>query len=553
MCRVLFCALLAIVAMSWLPETAHGAEPEILSDDKQLTVDKTELLKKAELNAESGRQFLQTYRKSQPGNPDVLIDAAVAFDVAHRLYLQIGDQDSVAEMQANLFWCKKQMNLDTLKKFVAKEGKRPPTPDTPGEQTAKPGPTAAENALASAKDYAKEHGDELNAVAKRFADVVTSFPSTPSATEAQKFAADYQEKYDAWIKAGGNLPQTIFTKPRAPNQTSAVALPDEKSWRASIAELKKGFAKEYAKRTNPQKHALALQLLAQAEHTKKDPALQYAILVETVRLAQDTEDFALMMETIDHMGGVFIGLNTADEKRAWLRKSSTRPAASAILTLLDTPRDEAANTVAGKYFCLQLEKWEEGAQMLLIGNDAELKTLGALELIRNQDETQALQLGDAWYALARKTGNAGEKNTALTRAQTWYQRVHNPDTIAKNRITQRLTEIDQTLPLDLDSLNFDALTNTQWNKLPGNLFPVSMRVDRSGPLIALKPGQRVRLVPNNEEVERFGTPLFCLDKRNPMPAGIITGPGNVWAVPRYTQQGENRGVVRVKILPLDDE
>ena len=550
---VLSCTLLAIVAMSWLPETAHATEATIQSGGKLLTADKTELQKKAETVAEGGRQSLQMYRKNQPGNPDVLIDAALAFDVAHRLYQQIGDQDSVAEMQANLFWCKKQMNLETLKKFLAKEGKRTPTPDTPVEQPAKPGQTAAEAALASAKDYAKEHGDELNAVAKRFGDVATRFPSTPSANEAQKLAAEYQEKYDAWIKAGGNLPQTIFTKPRIPKETPTMALPDEKSWRASVTELKKVFAKDYAKRTNPQKRAFALKLLAEAKRAKNDAALHYAEMIEAVRLAQETEDFALVVETIDNMSGVFIGWNAAEEKKVWLRKSSTRPAASAILTLLDTPRDEAANAVAGKYFTLQLEKWKEGAQMMLISNDPELKALGELELIRNQDETQAIQLGDMWYAMARKTGNANEKNTAFSRAQTWYQRVRNPDAITKSRITQRLTEIDQILPLELEGLNFDTLTSGQWNKLPGNLFPVSMRVDRSGPLIALKPGQRVRLIPNAEEAARFGMPLFCLDKRNPVPAGILTGPGNVWAIPLYSGEGENRGVVRVKIMPLEDE
>ena len=98
---VLSCTLLAIVAMSWLPETAHATEATIQSGGKLLTADKTELQKKAETVAEGGRQSLQMYRKNQPGNPDVLIDAALAFDVAHRLYQQIGDQDSVAEMQAN--------------------------------------------------------------------------------------------------------------------------------------------------------------------------------------------------------------------------------------------------------------------------------------------------------------------------------------------------------------------------------------------------------------------------------------------------------------------
>jgi hypothetical protein len=260
--------------------------------------------------------------------------------------------------------------------------------------------------------------------------------------------------------------------------------------------------------------------------------------------------------------------------------------------LLSTPEDPAANTIVGKFFCLQLDRWSEGLPMLAICSDADLKAVALQELANPTEDTQRVEVADAWYNASKK-GSSKEKNAELARAQHWYQQAKSLSGVLKERVSQRLAEIDRILPLDLEHIDFDNLTPTQWSKLKGAETVIPMRAARTGPIATLKPDQRFRVVPNPADswtcqswygevtctsdgsVPRqvtdndttvvrsssfesphpnfpYGALLVQVDKAEAKLAGVISGPGNVWIIPN-AGAGDRKGQIRVKLVPVDDE
>lgn len=156
-------------------------------------------------------------------------------------------------------------------------------------------------------------------------------------------------------------------------------------------------------------------------------------------------------------------------------------------------------------------------------------------------------------------------------------------------MNQRLAEIDKQLPLDLDRLDWAALTPAQWQKLPGAELAIPIRVARSGPAVQLKEGQSMRIVahPSDEwKIQSGSTPITTTwsglaskrqangkmapgprgpyrafrigellmqvgNEEAPTRLGIVEGPGTVWLLPNRPE-GDNQGIIRVKVVPIDD-
>ena len=106
----------------------------------------------------------------------------------------------------------------------------------------------------------------------------------------------------------------------------------------------------------------------------------------------------------------------------------------------------------------------------------EKKAVAEQELSNPTEDSQRIQVGDAWYQATKKGGPAIEKNAMLGRAQFWYLQAKTLTGVQKERVTQRLAEIDKTLPLDPDNIDYQSLTPTQWAKLKGaeSIVPASM-------------------------------------------------------------------------------
>lgn len=582
--------LLALLAITGGSALAVDAQPPVAPEAATPAADDHGAADRA---ADVGRKALQLYRKDQAGNPHAVVDAAMAFTEAHKRYTALGDADAVAEMQANIYWCKKQMNLDAVKEYLGREGKSEALAQVDAVAEKQVDASEAQGYFDRARKFAADHPNDFADISVRYYEVATRFVGTPVSLEAQKLSLEAQNKYMQWIQSGGMQRETRFTKATAVTGTGKVAIPDEKAVKSTIAELKKLYAKDYAGKSDPQKRRFASKLVAEAIKSKGDATIYYTTLQEAIRLAQEAEDYERLLDTIDLAAGSFQGFDAKDQKKQWLRKLTGKPTAGAIATLLDAPTDPAANALAGKFFCFQLKRWDQGLPMLALCSDADLKAVAEQELAKPTEDAQRLQVGDAWFALTKKGGASNERFSAMARAQHWYQQAKGVTGVAKERISQRLADIDKALPLDMDNVDWDNLTPSQWGKLKGQGAVVQVRVDRSGPVATLKPGQRVRVVPHpsdtwtcqswtgmvsstwaGTEVTRqgrdgveitmllsFSTPyssfrfgeLLCqVDKGDPQSCGVISGPGNVWMVPNRPG-GDNKGEIRIKLVPVDDE
>lgn len=575
--------------LAWAPLVITAADTETTPPAGNSA---TSMRALAEARSEAGRKSLQAYRKDQVGNPNAVVDAAVSFTEAHKLFQQLNDTDAVSEMQANIFWCKKQMNLDNVKLYLEKEGKKEALAQIEEVADKKVEVNEGTTYLNRAKKFAAEHPADLNSISIRYFEVAERFVGTPIGLEAQKLSLEAQNKYVQWIQSGGMARETRFTAPTVVKTGAPVAIPDEKAQKAALADLKKLYAKDYSRRTDSQKSRFAAKLSEEAAKSRGDATTYFTTLNDVCRLAQEAEDYERLLDTIDLLAASFTGYNATEQKKAWLKKMSGKPTAGAIITLLTTPQDPAANTLVGKFFCLELKRWAEGLPMLAICGDADLKAVAEQELARPGEDSQLVQVGDAWYTASKK-GSSNEKNAMLARAQYWYMQAKNLTGVQKERVSQRLTEIDRTLPLDLDHLDFDNLTPTQWSKLKGIETTIPVRAARTGPVITMRADQRFRVIPNpadtwtcqsywgpvicnsagadpykriNRDVDvilsssfetpypnfRYGALLVQVDKGEPKPAGIISGPGNVWIIPN-AGTGERKGQIRIKLVPVDDE
>ena len=110
--------LLTVLAFAVCTGPVHSADVESPADP---AIEQRMQTARATAKSEEGRAALQRYRANQT-DPEPLVAAALAYSEAHKLYEALGDNDAVCDAQANLFWCKKQMNLDTVQAYL-KEAK----------------------------------------------------------------------------------------------------------------------------------------------------------------------------------------------------------------------------------------------------------------------------------------------------------------------------------------------------------------------------------------------------------------------------------------------
>jgi hypothetical protein len=336
----------SVAAVDAVPPAPETAPPVAAPDKTAPGGDRAA----ADTAADKGRKALQLYRKDQTANPNAVVDAALAFTEAHHQYQALGDMDAVAEMQASIYWCKKQMNLDTVKSYLARQGKTEALASMDAVAEKKVDTSEAQAYLDRARKFAAEQPTELLTISMRYFEVAERFLGTPISLEAQKLSMQAQNQYVQWLQAGGLVRETRFTKTIAAKSGTKVAIPDEKAQKAALAEVKKLYAKDYSRRTDPQKRRFAAKLVSEGDKSRGDATVFYVMLNEAARLATEAEDYERLLDTVELLAGTYTDYDRAEQQKFWLKKLSGKAAAGAIATLLDTPTDPAANTIAGKFF-----------------------------------------------------------------------------------------------------------------------------------------------------------------------------------------------------------
>ena len=522
-----------------------------------------------------------TLLREADAEPTKLVDAALVFHEAMVAYEVVGDSEGVCAMQANLFWCKKKMNLPTLESYLKAKGADRTRIEAALKQVdatvAKPVEvSAAPDYLARAEAFASKHADEPLAIAIRYFEVANRFPDHEAGRTAQ---AKSLEAMTSYSKAPAPWADTIFSKSTvAPGERSPV--PDAAAQKAALAAVKASFKDEYS--NTKERGVLAAKLLGTARDTNDDPAGRWALLSEAGAIAAGTESWHIVVLAGDMLAAHYDGVDATAIKEGWCAKSNVR-GAEAVRTLLKDPTDAAANTNLGILFVLRGRDLERGLPMLARGADLNLARLAKQELAGPTGPAQQTELADMWFELAKKRTEKPEKEFAFGQARTWYERVVGQPGLSQKKAKDRIIEINDLVPPPPS--DFSNLTAKQWESLPGRVVQMANSTTAKDTGLTLRDGEKVRLCPHPTEqwkvftggVEMaytwrggkapnnvsgyyeepdFGCLRLALNGQRVEPGQIVTGPGKVQASMECYWVGRRnsisaRGAIRVKAVPAE--
>ena len=539
--------------------------------------------------------------------PMKMVEAAVAFAGALKEYEKAGDEDGAREMRANLYWCKKKMPGEVLAQYVkANKGGDTKALIKKVDEVAEAKVDAgeAQGYFDRAEAFAKGHPDQQMQITIRWFEVAGRFKDTTGAARDLSLKAQElsQQAQQAWLKqatetakreadaAAEAARMSIFSKPSKAANTSGAEVPKAEAVAPLVAALKKTYATDYAKTKPAAKRAFATRLLKEGDETKDDAAGRWALYGEAQRLAAESGEARLVIDSVERMAKHFTGVDRQVElRKAFGRMSGTN--GSAMVRLVDQPEDPAANTTAGRYLCYDLRAWDLGLPMLAKSSDAALKKAADMELARPSGSAQLKELADAWYDIGRKTSSGEARFAPYARALGHYQEaMKQASGLTKTAMQQRIDEIEAALPLT--SVDWDKLTDKQWDKVQGQGVVVEARKMRNETGIVVPAGRRVRIVPHPSDTWSvssysgrhsctwrgkkdisyyssdilFGALVCAIGSNGPyQKPGVIVGGGQLYfgaytggssfanAGDYWYGTGAGEGKIRVKIVPVEDE
>lgn len=587
--RVL-CCLMSVMLLAGSTAPVFAAEPP--PPAQQQDTDELD---------EAGAQKLldQGNRALRDSNetPSRAVDAALAFIKALTYYERIGDTDRMCELQAAIFWCKKRMNLDDAKRFIAAKGGS----KQDEELLARAAKVAEREVVAGdvqayydrAEKFARENPTAYGRITTRWFEVAERFPGTELGKRAHGFSLAAQAK-DMELLAAERLAklETTFSQAEPTvDDARRIDLPEGAPRRAAGLALRKEYKDEYAKKRPTQKARFAKRLAKEAENASLPALTRAAMLDEALDLAGDINDFGLTLAFAEQQARTFRGAGIRERQRQALEVKRGNPNAAALIKLLTEPLDPTANLTVGRYFCLDLGRWDEGVPMLARGGTSDLSEQAAMELIKPEGWMQQVELADRWYNLGKKTyGNA--KQQMSIRSYHWYAQAQpNVSGITRERIMQRLEELSALVPME--NVDFHKLTEKQWERLPGKVLELSGAKQRNDIGLVLKPGMKVRVVPHptgrllmeyraytwpkpgwgnvfetdwegrdpekrgrwmsGEAKILIGCIVMAIENAHPVEAGVLEGSGRVFIGPWLPGSGSGKGTFRVKVILLDEE
>ena len=429
--------------------------------------------------------------------PARAVDAALALVKALHYFQQTSDTDRICDLEADIFWCKKRMNVEELKAFLAAKGG--------GAQDAKLIADAdaivdrkvtvadAQGYVDRAAAFEREHPGDLAGIATRYFEIAERFPNSDIGTSAQKRSLDAQKRLQAALQAErAALYETIFTRPAAPPAAGRLAVPDADALRVATTELRKRFKADYAiHRATHKRHFSALLAKAAAEASSPAPQ-RYAQFEEAATLSLEAKDYDVVLTLADAMAASF-DIGAREQKLLWLSRDHGNPIAAAIIKLIDAPADKDANFIVGKYLCLDQHQWDSGIPILIRGSDPALKTVAEMELLKPEGAMQQLELADHWCEMGSKSFGPA-KEQLMGRSFYWYG-LAKPGLsgITKERIAKKMEEVADAVPCAL--FNFEEnLSIKQWERIPGRIIEVPATRERIDTGTTLSRGMRARIV-----------------------------------------------------------
>jgi hypothetical protein len=435
--------------------------------------------------------------------PERIIDAALGFAAALPWYEAQGDTDTICDIQASLFWCRKRMDAETMKTYRAKLGNG----DAETRATLAKVDAVAERAvdtseaktyLERADKFSKAHPSELRQITIRYFEVAERFQGTPASLTAQRLSLDTQQRWAKEIALGGKkadkkLP--VASDSSTEPATSKVNPPDADTLKSLTSKIKDLYKSSYA--NSKERDKLIDTLSDQAEQDSADAASRFAFLTEAREIAVGIRDVYTVITVCDKIADNYNGPSESDQLREFLPRITGMPITVALLTLLDHENDAVACGVVGRWYAVDIQDWEHALPLLAKCNDPTLVKAANQELAPHTRSLEQLSIADQWYDLGKRS--APTKESFWRHALQWYEKGNSglTGTIAATTL-KHISEIEDFLPLGPNT-DFSKLTSGQWEKLKGKTISVD---GNRGPIttnIILSEGHPVRVVPHPSE------------------------------------------------------
>ena len=433
--------------------------------------------------------------KESSATPGRAVDAILLFDQVLALDKKLGDVDQECDMQANIFWCRKHLNIDEVKTYLAQKGSTKPADAVLTELKASSDqPLAASDAetyFNRAHTYAQEHPDRPLQIAIRYFEVAERFQGTPSGLNAQRLSLEAQQLA---ISQESHQAETLFSKHEAAGDpTARAAVPGAEALKTATASIKDTFKSEFAATHHHERLLLVAKLIAQATATSDDANMRYALLDQARELAISAADANDLLAVCDQLAAGFSGFDAATLKKAALARIHSLPAAPAMIRLLTAPDDADANTIVGRYYGIDLQQWPTALPLLARGGDAGLKKLATMELSAPTAADHQAEIGDGWYGEAKK-GNEASRDVLYARALHWYEQAEGALTgMSKTAVGKHILEIKGLILMN-GITDWDNLTQTQWDRIRSPVFEVAMSKPRNDVPAQLIPDYPARIL-----------------------------------------------------------
>jgi hypothetical protein len=511
--------------------------------------------------------------------PKRIVDAAIAFGAALAYYDKVKNIDKVCDLQANIFWCKKRMSLDSLTDYVAQkhqDASLQAALATVDQVAATTVPASEAQAYFDrAQAFADRHPDEPMQIAIHFFEVAERFQGSELSIKSQRLSLDAQQRYaQSAGEATARQRETLFTR------TAVVAgkqdAPGPEALKSAVASVRDLLKEDYARTRPKQRQALIAKLLAQGQETADNADLRCALFSEARDQAIAQHDPAHALIAVDALAAAFKGIDAPAAKKAAL---SRMPLAvvPALIKLLETPDDGDANTSAGRYFAFEAADWKSGLPLLTRGSDKVLAKLAEMELASPTVAGQQSELADLWYDSGKKN-NTTARMEMLARACYWYELAEPAIKGMTHAVAEkRLEELHNLLPLPAN-FNYEHITAAQWERLKAPLFEVQATRVRTDCSFRVVPGVTYRVVPHPTDTwsnasnvprmnfsctaagdaatpRRWGALLVGVGSGPGGKPGLLTGDGDLVF---YSDMPRGRlyapsGSIRVKVITIEDE
>ncbi|MBA3937979.1 MAG: hypothetical protein H0X38_10990 [Planctomycetes bacterium] len=591
--------ILSVLICSGAAVTGAENVPTVPPTATAATAPATLTADQAEALVQSG----QLAMKDSDAKPERIVDAAIAFGAALPYFQAQGDTDRISELQADIFWCKKRMDLDEVKAYVAQ--KHGDVANAAALATAERVAAAVipqsegEAYFARAQTYAERHPQNDLEVAMRYFEVAERFQGSEVSLKAQKLSLEAQTRYLRTQSAATAHSQAHDQAFKAPTRGEA-APPAADALKSATAMVRESYKSEYAQTRSRAHRGLAVKLLGQAEQTGDNADLRYALYVEAREQAVAAKDVPLTLAAINALDRAYKDVDAVALAKVALPRCGGSGAA-AVLKQLAAPDDAEAASAAGRYLGVECGAWDQALPLLAKGSDQDLAKAAQLEVAGPATASEMSQVADRWYDLG-KPATAKLREGLWMHAQHWYGEATKATPalqgLTAKIVAKRQEELAAVLPLPAD-FDWSTLTAGQWDRLRAPVVVVPANQPRTPTTFVVSAERPLRVVPHPTDVWIFRIQqgrievnhAGAIDGQHPrfaglgcyiengargdvgakVPTGVISTPGHLAFGPELPAQAvatavgrrggglgaailsTGSGEIRVKVVAVEDE